>query len=102
MIYPIAGHPDARLVLRLWPSDKVLQEQRRPLRIGTIVQETVRHPLDWFNLPEDGHNFIAPRQILIESLSDLPVRLVNRSDVPESASAKIVWNKAVLLNREQE
>jgi len=38
----------------------------------------------------------------IESLSDLSVRLVNRSEVPESASSKIVWDKAVLLNSEQE
>jgi membrane protein DedA with SNARE-associated domain/membrane-associated phospholipid phosphatase len=102
LMYPIEGKLDERLVLRLWPSEKVLQEQRRPVWIGTVMQETIHHPLAWFNLPEDGHNFIAPRQILLESLSDLPVRLVNRSDVPESTSAKIVWDKIVLLTREPE
>ena len=102
LMYPIAGDSNSRLVLRLWPSEMVLQEQRRPLWVGMVMQETIRHPLAWFNLPEDGHNFIAPRQILLESLSDWPVRVVSRSEVPEPASAKIVWDQAVLLSHEPE
>lgn len=92
----------AVLTLRLWPSEMVLQGPRRPLWVGMVMQETIRHPLAWFNLPEDGHNFIAPRQILLESLSDWPVRVVSRSEVPEPASAKIVWDHAVLLSHEPE
>lgn len=103
LMYPLEGQPDVRLVLRLWPSEKVLQGPRgRPLWIGTVMQETIRHPLAWFNLPEDGNNFIAPRQQLLESLSDWPVRLVKRSEVPASASARIVWDQAVLLSQEPE
>lgn len=102
LMYPVKGKPDQRLVLRLWPSDKMLQAQRTPIWVGTLTEERISRPLAWFNLPQDGQDFNAPRQILLESLSGLQARLVKRNGVPASASEEVVWDKTVLLTRELE
>ena len=97
MIYPLKGTPDQRLVLRLWSSEIMLQTSRTPIWIGTVIQERIHRPLAWFNLPQDGKDFNAPRQILFASLSGLPTRFVRRDGEPQSASDEIVWDKNVLL-----
>lgn len=97
LIYPLKGKPDRRLVLRLWSSGKVLQAQRNPIWVGTVTEERISRPLAWFNLPQDGQDFNAPRLALFESLSGMPTRLVKRDGMPRSASEEIVWDKAVLL-----
>jgi undecaprenyl-diphosphatase len=97
LIYPLKGKPDQRLVLRLWSSGKILQAPRTPIWVGTVTEERISRPLAWFNLPQDGQDFNAPRQILFDSLSGLPTRLVGRGGVPVSASEEIVWDKTVLL-----
>ncbi|KVW97864.1 bifunctional DedA family/phosphatase PAP2 family protein [Thiobacillus denitrificans] len=97
LIYPLKGKPDQRLVLRLWSSDKMLQAPRTPIWVGTVTEERISRPLAWFNLPQDGQDFNTPRQILFESLSGLPTRLVGRDGVPQSVSEDVVWDKGVLL-----
>lgn len=102
LMYPVKGKPDQRLVLRLWSSDKMLQAPRTPIWVGTVTEERISRPLAWFNLPQDGQDFNAPRQVLLESLSGLQARLVKRNGVPASASEEVVWDKTVLLTRKLE
>lgn len=102
LMYPVKGKPDQRLVLRLWSSEKMLLAPRTPIWVGTVTEERISRPLAWFNLPQDGQDFNAPRLVLLESLSGLQARLVNRNGVPVSASEEVVWNKTVLLTREPE
>lgn len=97
LIYPLKGKPDRRLVLRLWSSGKILRTPRNPIWVGTVTEERISRPLAWFNLPQDGPDFNAPRQVLFESLSGLPTRLVKRDGMPRSASEEIVWDRTVLL-----
>lgn len=96
LIYPLKGKPDQRLVLRLWSSEKTLTP-RTPIWVGTVTEERISRPLAWFNLPQDGQDFNAPRQVLFESLAGLPARLVGRDSVPQSVSEEVVWDKTVLL-----
>lgn len=102
LVYPVDGKPDQRMVLRLWSSEKMLQAPLTPIWVGTVTEENISRPLGWFNLPMDSQDFNAPRRVLFESLSGLQAQLVNRNDVPESASEKIVWDNTVLLTRELE
>ena len=102
LMYPVKGKPDQRLVLRLWSSEKMLQAPRTPIWVGTVTAERISRPLAWFNLPQDGQDFNAPRRVLLESLSGLQARLVKRNGVPVSASAEVVWDNTVLLSRELE
>lgn len=97
LIYPLKDKPNQRLVLRLWPSEKILQVPRNPVWVGTVTAERINRPLAWFNLPQDGQNFNAPRLALFDSLSGLPTRLVERDSVPQSVSEEIVWDNSVLL-----
>lgn len=97
LIYPLKGKPDQRLVLRLWSSGKILRSPRTPIWVGTVTEERISRPLAWFNLPQDGQDFNAPRLALSESLSGMPTRLVKRGGMPRSASEEIVWDKTVLL-----
>ncbi len=97
LIYPLKGKPDQRLVLRLWSSGRILQSPRNPIWVGTVTEERINRPLAWFNLPQDGQDFNAPRGVLLESLSGMPTRLVKRDGMPQSASEEIVWDKTVLL-----
>jgi undecaprenyl-diphosphatase len=97
LMYPVKGKPDQRLVLRLWPTEKMLQVPRTPIWVGTVAEERISRPLAWFNLPQDGQDFNAPRQVLLESISGLQARLVDRKSVPAAASEETVWDKGVLL-----
>ena len=97
LIYAVKGKPDRRLVLRLWSSGKMLQAPRTPIWVGTVTEERISRPLAWFNLPQDGRDFNAPRLALFESLSGMPTRLVGRGGVPQSVSEDVVWDKGVLL-----
>lgn len=97
LIYPLKGKPDRRLVLRLWSSGKMLQAPRNPIWVGTVTEERISRPLAWFNLPQDGRDFNAPRQLLFESLAGLPARLAGRDGAPQSAGEEIAWDKTVLL-----
>jgi len=97
LIRPIKGRPDQRLVLRLWPTEKMLRVPRVPIWAGTVTEERISRPLAWFNLPRDGQDFNAPRQALLERLSSLPSRLVRRNAAPVPVSEEIVWDKTVLL-----
>ncbi|HUX30680.1 MAG TPA: VTT domain-containing protein [Thiobacillus sp.] len=97
LIYPVKGKPDQRLVLRLWPTEKMLQAPRTPIWVGTVAEESISRPLAWFNLPHDGQDFNAPRRVLLESLAGLQARLVDRKSVPAAASEETVWDKGVLL-----
>ncbi len=102
LIYPLKDKPDRRLVLRLWPSGKILQAPRTPVWVGTVTEERISRPLAWFNLPQDGRDFNAPRLALFESLSGLPTRLVGRDGVPRSVSEEVIWDKTVLLVHQPE
>lgn len=102
LIYPLKGKPDQRLVLRLWPTEKMLQAPRTPIWVGTVTEESIRRPLAWFNLPQDGQSFNVPRQVLFESLSGLPTRLVGRDGGPQSVSEDVVWDQGVLLVHQPE
>jgi undecaprenyl-diphosphatase len=67
-----------------------------------VTAERIHRPLAWFNLPQDGQDFNAPRQALLDSLSGLPVQLVKHNGVPVSASEEIVWDERVLLSYQPE
>lgn len=97
LIYSLKGKPDQRLVLRLWSSGKILRAPRNPIWVGTVTEERINRPLAWFNLPQDGPDFNAPRLALFESLAGMPTRLVKRDGMPRSTSEEIVWDKTVLL-----
>ena len=99
LISPIDGAVDQRVVLRLWSSNKELTQHRRPIWIGTVAIETIRRPLSWFNLPIDSVDFNLPRQHLLDSLAEVPTRLLRRSEEASAAWPTIVWDGAVLLAR---
>ena len=102
LMYPVKGKPDQRLVLRLWSSEKMLQATHTPIWVGTVTEERIRRPLAWFNLPQDGQDFNAPRRILLESLSGLQAQVVKRDGMPVPVNEEVVWDKTVLLAREPE
>lgn len=97
LIYPLKGKPDQRLVLRLWPTEKMLQAPRTPIWVGTVAEESISRPLAWFNLPQDGQDFNVPRRVLLESLAGLQARLVYRNGAAVSVGEETVWDKGVLL-----
>ena len=70
---------------------------RTPIWVGTVTAEKISRPLAWFNLPQDGQDFNAPRQVLFERLAGLPARLVERDGLPRPAGDEIAWDKTVLL-----
>lgn len=97
LVHPVQNRDDRRLVLRLWPTDTVLRERGRPVWVGTVTRETLRRPLSWFNLPQDGEDFDQPRQVLMESLVDVRVRLARRANTLGSEVDRIKWEGWVVL-----
>jgi len=102
MFHPVADAPDKRLVLRLWPTEVELRSPRLPIWIGTVALETIARPMSWINLPRDSEDFNTPRQILRQSLDDLPMRQVARSAPPEPDKEDVEWDKNVLLIHQPE
>lgn len=99
LIRPVAGQPGQRLVLRLWPSDAVIQENGQPVWNGMVTRETLRHPLAWFNLPRDDDDFNRPRTVLSGYLGSLPSRIVQRGPKVMEENGRVVWDRQVLLIR---
>ena len=103
LIHPVPGQRDQRLVLRLWRTDTMLREAAQPVWVGMVAQESLIHPLPWFNLPRDGRDFNQPRQTLLDCLPGVPARLARRSEMPGPVDEQtIIWDKQVLLAREPE
>lgn len=102
LIHPVVRQPGQRLVLRLWPSDAVIQENGQPVWNGMVTRETLRHPLAWFNLPRDDDDFNRPRAVLSEYLGSLPSRLVQRGPELVEENDHVTWDRQVLLIREAE
>lgn len=102
LIRPVVGAPGQRLVLRLWASDVVIQENVQPVWNGMVTREILRRPLAWFNLPRDDDDFNRPRAVLSESLGSLPSRLVQRGPELVEENGRVMWDRQVLLIREAE
>lgn len=102
LIRPVAGQPGQRLVLRLWPSDAVIQQNGQPVWNGMATRETLQHPLAWFTLSRDDDDFNRPRAVLAEYLGSLPSRLVQRGSRLVEENSRVIWDRQVLLIREAE
>lgn len=102
LIHPVPGEPEQRLVLRLWSSHAVLQNNGRPLWNGMVTREILRRPLAWFNLPRDDNDFNRPRAVLQQHLAALPSRLVRRGPKVAAENSRVVWDRQVPLAREPE
>jgi membrane protein DedA with SNARE-associated domain len=100
LIREVKGAPAQRLVLRLWPARLQLQASAQPIWVGTVVRETIAHPLGWFDLPRADERYDAPRAILQQSLDGLPAQLVQRSELELSAAERSIWDGKVLLAKE--
>ena len=99
LIRPVAKAADQRLVLRVWTARAVLPEQAGPIWVGTVTQETIHRPLDWFSLPHDRNDYNAPREALLRSFSGVEVRGVQRSDIARPLEGPALWDGGVLLGR---
>lgn len=99
LIREVKGEPGQRLVLRLWPTRLRLEGSAQPIWVGTVVRETIAHPLGWFDLPSPDAHYDAPRTLLQQSLDGLPSQLVQRSEPELTAAERSVWDGKVLLAR---
>lgn len=93
LVRPSGVPATARLVLRLWATDKELADAT-PLWTGTVVEERVHHPLSLGTLTSTQPDLSAPRQTLAEALGG---SLLSRADAPADAE----WDGRVLLARPQ-
>lgn len=96
----MAGFSSQRLVLRLWPTRLQLQGSGQPIWMGTVVRETIKHPLGWFALPSADERYDEPRDVLNQSLDGLPSRLVQHGGLVLSTEELRAWDGKVLLARE--
>lgn len=96
----VAGAPSQRLVLRLWPARLQLEGTRQPVWVGTVVRETIAHPLGWFALPHADGSYDGSRDVLHKSLDGLSSRLVQRGEAELSAGEGRFWDGKILLARE--
>jgi len=99
-VHEMAGFSSQRLVLRLWPTRLQLQGSGQPIWMGTVVRETIKHPLGWFALPSADEHYDEPRDVLHRSLDGLPSRLVQHSGLVLSTEELRAWDGEVLLARE--
>ncbi len=97
LIYPVANRNDQRLVLHLWNTGVVLRERNQPVWVGVVILETLRRPLSWFNLPQDGKDFNYPRQVLLASLTGVKLRLDKRANILNSKNERIAWDRQIIL-----
>ncbi len=81
-------------VLRLWPADRLLQNPRGEVWVGTVTSLRAAHPLPLFTVPLTGSQYNAPLQQLQASLGELNWRAVRRADTRDDA-----WDGTVLLLR---
>ena len=93
----VAGFSSQRLVLRLWPTHVQLQGSGQPIWMGTVVRETIKHPLGWFALPSADERYDAPRDVLHQSLVGLPSRLAQHRGLVLSTEELRAWDGEVLL-----
>jgi membrane protein DedA with SNARE-associated domain/membrane-associated phospholipid phosphatase len=100
LIREVQGVPSQRLVLRLWPTRFQLQASAQPIWAGTVVRETIAHPLGWFDLPRADARYDEPRDVLQQSLDGLSSRLVQRSGLELTTAEHRAWDGKVLLARE--
>jgi len=99
-VHEMAGFSSQRLVLRLWPTRLQLQGSGQLIWLGTVVRETIMHPLGWFALPSADERYDEPRDVLNQSLDGLPSRLTQHSGVVLSTEELHAWDGKVLLARE--
>jgi undecaprenyl-diphosphatase len=83
-----------RLVLRLYPGDAHLAEDRTPLWVGTLIRERLRGTLGLITLPRDERVYTASLDRLRPALVGLEVRAVHRSG-PHMPG----WDGSLLLLR---
>ena len=96
----VVGDGARRLVLRLWPTRLRLESSGQPLWLGTVVRESIAHPLGWFALPRVDDRYDEPRDALQGSLGRLDARLVQRDPAAWPAEERLAWDGKVLLARE--
>lgn len=102
LIYPVVNHSDQRLVLHLWNTGVVLREPSQPVWVGSVALETLRHPLSWFNLPQNENDFDRPRMVLLNSLTGAKLRLVKRINVLNPENERVAWDGQVILAQERD
>lgn len=100
LIHDVAGAPSQRLVMRLWPTRLQFEGTGQPVWVGTVVRETIAHPLGWFALPHADERYDGPRDVLHKSLDGLSSRLVQRNKAELSAGEDRFWDGKILLARE--
>jgi undecaprenyl-diphosphatase len=100
LIRDVAGDPSQRLVLRLWPARLQLEGSGQPIWVGTVVKETIAHPLGWFALPHADERYDEPRDILHKCIVGLSSRLAQHSELELSTAELRAWDGKVLLARE--
>ncbi|MHB1077646.1 bifunctional DedA family/phosphatase PAP2 family protein [Thiobacillus sp.] len=102
LVRDVKGAASQRLVLRLWSTRFQLTGSGQPIWMGTVVRETIAHPLGWFALPRADERYDEPRDVLHQSLEDLSSKLAQRSDRVLSTDESQTWDGKVLLARERE
>jgi undecaprenyl-diphosphatase len=79
-----------RLVLRLWPQDREVRPDpalpARPLWIGMVATERLRHPGGMITLASTGTDFSTPLRVLVRDLQDQHWS-VQRREKPD----RLVW-----------
>ena len=87
---------NTRLVLRLWAADLDLTNGKTvPLWMGSVVEESLFHPLSLITVTEEQPGADAPRQTATAGLTG--ARLVRR----EAEEAGPDWDAKVLLAGEE-
>lgn len=102
LIRPVAGQAGQRLVLRLWASDVVTQQNGRPVWSGMVTREMLQRTVAGVSLPRDDTDFNLPRAVLAESLGSLHFRLGQRGPKWGDENGHVVWDDQVLLIQEAE
>lgn len=75
--------PSARVVLRLWPLRELIDtgtpSQPRPLWVGSVATERLRHPLGMVTLAETTADFVTPVRILEQDVVSERAAIQRRS-----------------------
>ena len=100
LVHDVEGAASQRLVLRLWPARLKLEGSGQPVWVGTVIKETIAHPLGWFAVPRAAERYDEPRDELHQSLDGLSSRPVQRSELELNMAQRRAWDGKVLLARE--